>query len=211
MKRITLLCLALFSTGANAFDLGSLVNKDQLSNLGKAVQGSGQAAPAAVPANAAGLSGISNTDQIGSLKQALSQGAETAVASLAKENGYFGNDKVKIPLPDSLQKADGLLRGVGMGKYADELTLSMNRAAEAAAPEAKALLIAAVKNMTVQDAKGILTGGNDAATQYFRKNTQPHTHTRAGRLRAQSHGGAARPQRRRARPSDVQPRPTRGG
>lgn len=171
MKRTTLLCLALFSTGAHAFDLGSLVNKDQLGNLQKAVQGSGQtAAPA--PVNTAGLSGISNTDQIGSLKQALSQGAETAVASLAKENGYFGNDKVKIPLPDSLQKADSLLRSVGMGKYADDLTLSMNRAAEAAVPEAKNLLIAAVKNMTVQDAKGILTGGNDAATQYFRKNTE---------------------------------------
>lgn len=168
LRHLPLLTLALFATSVQAFDLGGLVNKEQLGNLENAVQGKTQ--PAA--ANPSGLSGISNTDQIGSLKQALSQGAETAVANLAKENGYFGNDKVKIPLPDSLKKIEGLMRTVGMGRYADELTLSMNRAAEAAVPEAKALLIGAVKNMTVQDAKGILTGGNDAATQYFRKNTE---------------------------------------
>jgi hypothetical protein len=79
---------------------------------------------------------------------------------------------VRIPLPPSLQKVDGLLRKFGMGKYADELITSMNRAAEAAVPEAKTLLVGAVKKMTVQDAKGILTGGDDAATQYFRKNTE---------------------------------------
>ena len=118
------------------------------------------------------LSSFSNKDQISSLKQALSQGAETAVRNLAKENGYLGNDKVRIPLPESLQKMDGALRKLGMGKYADELVTSMNRAAEAAVPEAKSLLIGAVKNMSIEDAKSILTGSNDAATQYFRKNTE---------------------------------------
>lgn len=167
-RYLSALVLALLATSAQGFDLGGL--KDQ---LGKAVQAPAPA-PVAAPAApaAAGLSGISNTDQIGSLKQALTQGAETAVASLAKENGFLGNDKVKIPLPDGLKKAESLMRTVGMGKYADELTTSMNRAAEAAVPEAKALLVSAVKNMTVQDAKTILTGGNDAATQYFRKNTE---------------------------------------
>ena len=97
---------------------------------------------------------------------------ETAVASLAKENGFLGNDKVRIPLPASLQKAEGLMRQVGMGSYADELTTTMNRAAEAAVPEAKTLLVGAVRNMSVTDAKNILMGGNDAATQYFRKNTE---------------------------------------
>lgn len=175
-RYLPVITLALLASSAQAFDLGGL--KDQI----KAAQG--QAAPAAAPAatpaaapvapaaNAAGLAGISNTDQIGSLKQALTQGAETAVASLAKENGFLGNDKVKIPLPDGLKKAESLMRTVGMGKYADELTTTMNRAAEAAVPEAKTLLVGAVKNMTVQDAKTILTGGNDAATQYFRKNTE---------------------------------------
>ena len=118
------------------------------------------------------LSKFSNNDQVGSLKQALTQGAETAVGNLAKENGYLGNDKVRIPLPENLQKVESALRKLGMGKYADELTTSMNRAAEAAVPEAKTLLTGAVKKMTVEDAKGILTGGNDAATQYFRKNTE---------------------------------------
>jgi len=126
----------------------------------------------AAGASALDLSSFSNKDQVASLKQALTQGAETAVKNLAKENGYLGNDKVRIPLPESLQKVDGALRRFGMGKYADELATSMNRAAEAAVPEAKTLLTDAVKKMTVEDAKGILTGGDDAATQYFRKNTE---------------------------------------
>jgi hypothetical protein len=118
------------------------------------------------------LSSFSNKDQIGSLKQALTQGAETAVSGLARENGYFGNDKVRIPLPENLQKADKALRKFGMGKYSDELITSMNRAAEAAVPEAKTLLVGAIKNMSVSDAKGILTGSDDAATRYFRSNTE---------------------------------------
>ncbi|MBI4938835.1 MAG: DUF4197 domain-containing protein [Nitrosomonadales bacterium] len=127
---------------------------------------------AATSASALDLSGFSNRDQVASLKQALTQGAETAVKNLAKEDGYLGNDKVRIPLPESLQKVDGLLRKFGMGKYADELVVSMNRAAEAAVPEAKALLVGAARKMTVEDAKGILTGNDAAATQYFRKNTE---------------------------------------
>ncbi len=123
-------------------------------------------------AQALDLSSFSNKDQTTSLKQALTQGAETAVTSLAKENGYLGNDKVRIPLPDSLQKTDKLMRKFGMSKYADELITSMNRAAEAAVPEAKTLLVGAVKKMSVTDAKGILTGGDNAATQYFRTNTE---------------------------------------
>src|SRR3989304_1632228 len=82
---------------------------------------------AAAGASALDLSSFSNKDQVTSLKQALTQGAETAVKNLAKENGYLGNDKVRIPLPDSLQKVDGAPRRFGMGKYADELVTSMNR------------------------------------------------------------------------------------
>lgn len=160
--------LLTLSLQTSAFDLGGLLNKEQLGNLGQAV------APSATPAasQSADLSMFSNKDQIGSLKQALTQGAETAVKNLAKENGYLGNDKVRIPLPESLQKADKLMRQFGMGKYADDLTTSMNRAAEAAVPEAKALLVGAVKQMTIADAKTILTGPDDAATQYFRKTTE---------------------------------------
>lgn len=127
---------------------------------------------AAASASAVDLSAFSKTDQVTGLKQALTQGAETAVMKLAKENGYLGNDKVRIPLPETLKKADGTLRKLGMGKYSDELISAMNRAAEAAVPEAKALLGDAVKKMTVKDAKNILTGNDDAATQYFRTNTE---------------------------------------
>jgi hypothetical protein len=118
------------------------------------------------------LSSFSNKDQVGSLKQALTQSAETAVSNLARKDGYLGNAKVRIPLPDSLQKADKTMRRFGMGKYSDELITAMNRAAEAAVPEARTLFVGAIKTMTVSDAKGILTGGGDAATKYFRKNTE---------------------------------------
>jgi hypothetical protein len=90
---------------------------------------------------------------------------------LAKQDGFLGNERVKIPLPESLHKVEGLMRSFGMGKYADELVTTMNRAAETAVVEAKPLLVNAVKNMNVQDAKGILTGGEDAATQYFKRST----------------------------------------
>ena len=125
-------------------------------------------------AYALGLDDLSNKDAVAGLKEALVKGAGNAVGKLGKTDGFLGNDKVKIPLPDSLQKVDGMLRKFGMSKYADELVVTMNRAAEAAVPEAKALLVKAVKDMSVQDAKGILSGGNTAATEYFRgKTSQP--------------------------------------
>mgnify|MGYP002260588853 CR=1 FL=1 len=114
-------------------------------------QGTIRGTPEAPGSFALDLSSFSNRDQVASLKQALAQGAETAVKNLAKENGFLGNDKVRIPLPENLQKVDGLLRKFGMGKYADELVVSMNRAAEAAVPEAKTLLVGAVKKMTVDE------------------------------------------------------------
>jgi hypothetical protein len=124
-----------------------------------------------VPAFALGLDDLSNKDAVGGLKAALTQAADTAVAELGAKNGFFDNAKVKIPLPDTLKKAEKAMRMFGMGAEADELVLRMNRAAEAAVPEAKILLTDAVKNMSVEDAKNILTGGDDAATQYFRKTT----------------------------------------
>lgn len=119
----------------------------------------------------ASLDSISNGDAVSGLRQALNDGSLAAVAKLGVTNGYFGNPKVKIPLPPSLQKIEGALRLAGMKKQADELVLSMNRAAEAAAPEAKQLLVDAVKKMSVQDAKGILTGGDTAGTEYFKRTT----------------------------------------
>jgi len=121
---------------------------------------------------AASLDRVSNADAVSGLKQALNDGSIAAVGKLGVQNGFFGNPQVKIPLPPSLKKAEGAMRALGMRKQADELVLSMNRAAEAAVPEAKALLVDSVKKMSVQDAKQILNGGNTAATDYFKRNTQ---------------------------------------
>jgi len=120
---------------------------------------------------AAGVSGLSNQDAAAGLKEALSRGAQAAIQQLATENGFFGNDRIRISLPESLHKVEGMMRRFGMGQQADELILRMNRAAEAAMPEARALFVAAIRQMSIKDAKDILTGGEDAATQYFRRTT----------------------------------------
>ena len=117
------------------------------------------------------LGSLSNADAVGGLKDALTQASSAAVSKLGVENGFLGNEAVKIPLPDALKRVEGGLRLLGKQKQADELVTAMNRAAEQAVPEAKALLVGVVKSMTVQDAKGILTGGDSAATEYFRKTT----------------------------------------
>lgn len=122
-------------------------------------------------ANALSLSDLSNTEASSGLKESLIQGAGKAVSQLSAIDGFFGNPEVKIPLPSSLKKAEKTMRMLGMGKQSDELILKMNRAAEAAVPEAKKLLVDAVKNMSIADAKTILTGSDDAATQYFKKIT----------------------------------------
>ena len=125
----------------------------------------------AASASAAGLADITNKDAVSGLRQALTDGAAAAVGKLGVENGFFGNTRVKIPLPESLQKVEGLMRAMGMKRQADELELAMNRAAETAVAEATPLLVDAVKQMSVQDAKGILTGGETSATDYFRRTT----------------------------------------
>lgn len=122
-------------------------------------------------AQAFSLDDLSNKEAAGGMKEALTQGAAAAVDMLGRDDGFLGNPKVKIPLPGGLEKVEGAMRTLGMGKYADELVTAMNRAAEAAVPEAKALLVDAIKKMSVEDAKKVLTGGDDAATQYFRSTT----------------------------------------
>lgn len=122
-------------------------------------------------AHAIGVEDLSNKDATNGLKEALIVGANKAVSQLGAVDGFFANNEVKIPLPDTMKKAEKGMRMLGMGKQADELVLKMNRAAEAAVPEAKALLVNSVKQMSVTDAKAVLTGGNDAATQYFKRTT----------------------------------------
>jgi hypothetical protein len=121
---------------------------------------------------ATGVDALSSADINAGLKEALTRGAEAAVAQLGQKDGFFGNAALKIPLPPGLQKAEKTMRMFGMGRQADELVLAMNRAAEAAVPEAKILLVDAVKEMTLEDARGILTGGQTSATDFFRKKTE---------------------------------------
>jgi hypothetical protein len=117
------------------------------------------------------LDDISNRDAINGLKTALTNGAQAAVTKLGKQDGFMSDARIKIPLPPSMKRAEAMMHSIGAGKQADDLVLKMNRAAEAAVPEAKPLLVDAAKKMSVQDAKGILTGGPDSATQYFKRTT----------------------------------------
>lgn len=120
-------------------------------------------------AHAGALDAISTGDASAGVKEALAKGADFAVSSLGKDGGFLGNSKVKIPLPGYLEKAEKGLRMFGMGKQADQLVETMNHAAENAVAEAKPILTDSIKKMSVQDAKGILTGGDDSVTQYFKR------------------------------------------
>ncbi len=124
------------------------------------------------------LERITRQDATAALKAALEKGSVAAVANLGRVDGFLGNPQVKIPLPESAQRAEHMLRRVGMGKYADELVVTMNRAAEQAVPEAKSIFVDSVKKMSVQDAKGIISGGDTAGTEYFRRTTREQLHQR---------------------------------
>jgi hypothetical protein len=128
-------------------------------------------AAAAAAAAASPLDSLSNQDAVTGLKDALLQSASRAVSQLGAPGGFLDDAKVRIPLPDSIRRVETGLRLAGMGKQADELVVRMNRAAEMAVEESTPILTDAVKKMSVQDAKGILTGPDDAATQYFRRTT----------------------------------------
>lgn len=117
------------------------------------------------------LQALTGKDATGGLRAALSQGIDTAVSQLGAPNGFLNDPKVAIPLPPVMEKAERALRMVGMGGDADQLKATMNHAAEQAVAAAKPIFKQALQNMSVADAKGILTGGEDAGTQYFRRAT----------------------------------------
>jgi Protein of unknown function (DUF4197) len=124
------------------------------------------------------LERITNKEAVAGLRAALEKGSQAAVATLGRPDGFLANPKVRIPLPESLTRAESFMRRVGMGRYADELVVAMNRAAEAAVPEARQLFIDSVRKMTIQDAKGILTGGDTAGTEFFQRTTRDPLHAR---------------------------------
>lgn len=129
-------------------------------------------------AYALSLSDLSQGDASAGLKDALSQGAKVAVQQLGKPGGFSNDPDVRIELPGNIGKASRMLKMMGMGAQVEELETGMNKAAEAAVPQAQALLLEAVKKMTVADAKAILAGGDDSATQYLSKTSRDEIRAR---------------------------------
>ncbi|MGV6852134.1 MAG: DUF4197 domain-containing protein [bacterium] len=106
------------------------------------------------------------------LKEALAKGVDIAVTTLGKDNGFLGDELVKISIPDSLNSVTKIAKKLGGKKYIDQFVTTMNHAAEQATPKAAEILSDAIRNMSIEDALGILKGSDDAATQYFRKNSE---------------------------------------
>lgn len=115
---------------------------------------------------------LTERDAASGMRAALERGAMAAVSTLGRQDGFLGNDKVRIELPASISGAAKLLRATGQGHRVDELITAMNRAAEAAMPEAKAVLVQAVRNISVKDALQVVRGGDTAATEFFARNTR---------------------------------------
>ncbi|MGD9330204.1 MAG: DUF4197 domain-containing protein [Desulfobacterales bacterium] len=114
---------------------------------------------------------LDNTEIVNGLKEALEVGSAQAVQLAGRENGYFNHPRIKIPLPDAIAKTEKLVRAAGMGDQLDAFVLSMNRAAEQAAPEARAIFWEAIQQMQFDDAKRILNGRKNEATLYFQDKT----------------------------------------
>jgi hypothetical protein len=115
---------------------------------------------------------ISEGDAALGVRTALERGAASAVALLGKTGGFLDNPKVRIPLPGILNDAAKLLKLTGQQKRVDDLVVAMNRAAEAAVPQAKALLVSAVKSMSVDDGRRIISGGDNSVTEFFANKTR---------------------------------------
>ena len=155
-----------------ALALGALVActaSAQLPKLDDLMKGIGT--PPRTPGSGSSIGAPSEKTNAAGIKEALAVGTERAVKSLSKENGYFGNAAVKILMPSSIQKVAEVARMAGYQKQVDEFILSMNRAAEAAAPQAARYFGDAIRDMTLEDARGILMGGDTAATDFFRRKT----------------------------------------
>ncbi|HEV2620659.1 MAG TPA: DUF4197 domain-containing protein [Frateuria sp.] len=112
---------------------------------------------------------LPSSDIAAGLKEALAKGTTNAINSLGRTDGFWGNAKVRIPLPGKLEQVGQLARQLGQGAKVDAFELSMNRAAEKAVPQVADIFGEAIRKMTLEDARGILTGGDHAATDFFRR------------------------------------------
>ena len=125
-----------------------------------------------------GLSALSESQMAEALKQSLGNGIQQAVARLGCADGFTTNLNVKISLPEKLKSVEKTLRALKQDKLADDFVATMNRAAEQAVPVAAGIFGDAVKQMNIDDAKALLTGPNDAATQFFRRTTQTNLYAK---------------------------------
>jgi len=153
----------MWAAGSSVVVAGWTDYLDTLKGAGKTVQ---EVAPEAAP-----VANLTDGEMVSGLKEALGKGTQFAIDKLGREGGFLDNAAVKIPMPESLSWVESSLRALHQDELADEFVATMNHAAEQAVPEAATLFGEAIKNMSVEDARGILTGPDDAATQYFRANT----------------------------------------
>jgi hypothetical protein len=121
---------------------------------------------------ATGVAALSEAEIIAGLKEALNVGIERATSLLGQEGGFLNDATVRIPIPESLRQVERALRSVGQEALADDFLMSMNRAAEKATPATTSILVDTVKGMSLDDARSILSGPDDAATQYFRRTNE---------------------------------------
>lgn len=150
------LLLAIFFS---SFFFSSCAQKFSLGKVAEAVLGSGGE--------------LTTSDIAAGLKEALVKGATVGTDLASKENGYFGNAKIKIPFPEDVQRLEKTLRNIGLGDEVDKFVLTLNQGVEEAAKEAKPIFVSAIKQMTITDAMSILKGEDDAATQYLTRTTSP--------------------------------------
>jgi hypothetical protein len=158
MKQLAVICALLAGVAAFTPPAGAQSFLDKGKDLLKGLGGSSSTSAGA----------LGGTDIAAGLKEALRVGSERVVGTLGAADGFNKSPDVHIPLPDTLRKVQSALPKIGMSSLADDVELRLNRAAEAAVPKAKSLFVDAISTMTVDDAKGILNGPKDAATQYFR-------------------------------------------
>jgi hypothetical protein len=126
----------------------------------------------------AALSGLSQDQMVSGLKAALGQGVQRAVGQLGHDGGFLTNMNVKIPIPDKLKSVDKSLRALKQDKLADDFVATMNHAAEQAVPEAASVFGDSIQHMTIEDARSILSGSTNAATQYFWRTTQTNLYVK---------------------------------
>ena len=130
------------------------------------------------PAASTTAAALSNPEVVQGLKEALGKGLQQAITQLGHNDGFLTNLNVRIPMPPRLQTIDHALQAMGEGKLVDDFIASMNHAAEQAVPDAAEVFAQALQNMTIEDAKGILTGTTNAATEYFRRTTETNLFVR---------------------------------